>query len=172
MSVASIIRDRHSYRAYDPSRKISEEDMALILEAALNAPSAHNRQPFRIYRLKSAEAREKIYRCWDRAFLRDAPEILMVVGEEEEAWVYKDGRNSAVYIDCAIATSYMEMQAWDLGIGSLWVCAFDREKVCELFGFEMGRHTPVNLLVLGYEPDGVSKKPRLRKSLSALYSEL
>lgn len=96
----------------------------------------------------------------------------MVVGEEEEAWVYKDGRNSAVYIDCAIATSYMEMQAWDLGIGSLWVCAFDREKVCELFGFEMGRHTPVNLLVLGYEPDGVSKKPRLRKSLSAFYSEL
>ena len=172
MTVSSIIQNRHSVRAYDPAKKISEEDLAKIIEAAHNAPSAHNQQPFHIYRLKSREARDKINQCWSRKFLDDAAEILLVVGEEEQAWVFKDGRNNSVYIDTAIATAYMEMQAWELGIGSLWVCAIDREKACELFGLEIGKRTPINLLVLGYEPENATPKNRIRKGLSELYSEL
>lgn len=172
MTVSSAIQDRYSVRAFDPEKKISEKDMATIIETARVAPSAHNQQPFRIYRLKSQSAREKIAECYDRTWLNDASDVLMIVGEEKEAWVYKDGKNSAVYIDVSIATTFMQLQAWELGIGSVWVCAFDREKASELFGLEMGTHTPIALLVLGYEAEGHTRRPRNRKELSDLYSEI
>ena len=172
MNVHTAIQDRYSVRSFDPARKIPEETMSQIIDAARVAPSAHNKQPYHICRLKSDEAREKISRCYDRKWFRDASDILMVVGEEEEAWVYNDGRNSALYIDAAIAVTFMQLQAWELGVGSVWVCAFDRELAARLFGLEMGRRTPITLLVLGYAPEDFTPRPRVRKPLGELYSEL
>ena len=172
MNVQTAIQDRYSVRSFDCEKKIPEEVVSQIIEAARVAPSAHNKQPFSIIRLKSDDARNKISQCYDRTWFRDASDVLMVVGEEEEAWVYNDGRNSALYVDAAIATTFMQLQAWELGVGSVWVCAFDREKACELFGLEMGKRTPVTLLVLGYAPDTFEPRPRVRKSTEEIYREI
>ena len=47
MDFQDLIRRRYSVRAYDP-RPVEEEKLARVLEAACLAPSACNRQPFRI----------------------------------------------------------------------------------------------------------------------------
>lgn len=47
--VLQIIRDRHSSRVpFDPERRVSDQDLERILEAARWAPTAHNMQNFEI----------------------------------------------------------------------------------------------------------------------------
>ena len=45
--ILDLMRVRHSGRAYDPNRSVSEADLAAMLEAARWAPSGGNGQPWR-----------------------------------------------------------------------------------------------------------------------------
>lgn len=167
MDFRDLVMDRHSVREYDPHRTIPEEQMQLILDAAVQAPSACNRQPFTIYRLTSPEMRERAVKWYPRPYMADVSELLLIVGEDDEAYVYPDKLDNTVYTDTAIAIDYMQLQAWDLGIASLWINGFDRplcaSDLSEL-GLRMGHRTPVAMLALGYLPDDVKRPVRKRKS--------
>lgn len=56
----SIITGRRSVRQYDPSVKISKEEMTEILTEATLAPSSVNMQPWRFLIIESAEAKAKL----------------------------------------------------------------------------------------------------------------
>ncbi len=56
----SIISGRRSVRQYDPSVKISKEEMTEILTEATLAPSSVNMQPWRFLIIESAEAKAKL----------------------------------------------------------------------------------------------------------------
>ncbi|PGZ98565.1 nitroreductase family protein [Bacillus pseudomycoides] len=55
-----IITGRHSIRNYDPTVKISKEEMTEILTEATLAPSSVNMQPWRFLVIDSAEGKEKL----------------------------------------------------------------------------------------------------------------
>lgn len=56
-----LIRNRQSYRgAYDPERPVKQEDLAMILEAARWAPTAHNMQNFEIVAVNDKQALQAI----------------------------------------------------------------------------------------------------------------
>ncbi|MDF9843364.1 MULTISPECIES: nitroreductase family protein [unclassified Paenibacillus] len=56
----SIITGRRSVRQYDPSVKISKEEMTEILTEATLAPSSVNMQPWRFLVIESPEAKSKL----------------------------------------------------------------------------------------------------------------
>lgn len=56
----SIITGRRSIRKYDPSVKISKEEMTEILTEATLAPSSVNMQPWRFVIIESPEAKAKL----------------------------------------------------------------------------------------------------------------
>ncbi|MDQ0195176.1 nitroreductase family protein [Paenibacillus wynnii] len=56
----SIITGRRSIRKYDPSVKISKEEMTEILTEATLAPSSVNMQPWRFIVIESAEGKSKL----------------------------------------------------------------------------------------------------------------
>ena len=56
----SIITGRRSIRKYDPSVKISKEEMTEILTEATLAPSSVNMQPWRFVIIESAEGKAKL----------------------------------------------------------------------------------------------------------------
>lgn len=172
MDFRDLIMERYSVRECDPSREIPEEDMQLILDAAVQAPTACNRQPFHIYHIRTAEMRRRAEQWYNRAHFRTAREVLLIVGEDEEAYVYPDGLNSSLYTDTAIAIAYMQLQAEDLGIGSVWINAFDRPLCAEDMGLEMGKETPVALLALGYPLPDAEQPTRKRKSTSEVIREI
>ncbi|MDO5035764.1 MAG: nitroreductase family protein [Porphyromonas sp.] len=168
-----LIRTRRSVRKFDPNRPIPEELISKIIQAGIDAPTATNAQPFHIYHLRSPEAREKIQQCYTAPWAKDAPLYLLVVGEDDRAWTYKDGLQTALYTDGAIVTTHMMLQAWAEGVGSTWICAFDRLKCCELFDdLEMGRRTPLNLLALGHPAMNPADLPHRRRSVEELVTEL
>ncbi|RJS54767.1 nitroreductase family protein [Bacillus subtilis] len=55
-----IMKGRRSIRNYDPTVKISKEEMTEILEEATTAPSSVNAQPWRFLVIDSPEGKEKL----------------------------------------------------------------------------------------------------------------
>lgn len=60
-SLKEVIKGRKSVRAYDPSVKISKEEMTEILTEATLAPSSVNMQPWRFVVAESDEAKAKLH---------------------------------------------------------------------------------------------------------------
>ena len=63
MDFAKLCAERYSLRKFD-TRPVEREKLDLILEAGRNAPTAHNKQPQRIFVLQSAEALERRMPAW------------------------------------------------------------------------------------------------------------
>jgi len=55
-----IMKGRRSIRNYDPTVKISKEEMTVILEEATTAPSSINAQPWRFLVIESPEEKVKL----------------------------------------------------------------------------------------------------------------
>lgn len=55
-----IMKERRSIRNYDPTVKISKEEMTEILEEATTAPSSVNAQPWRFLIIESPESKDKL----------------------------------------------------------------------------------------------------------------
>lgn len=57
----TVVAERHSVRAYDPSVKISREEMEEILKEATLAPSSSNLQPWRFLVIDEPELLKKLH---------------------------------------------------------------------------------------------------------------
>lgn len=57
---SDLLTNRRSVRAYDPSVKISKEEMEQMLAEAATAPSSVNMQPWRFVIVESTEGKEKL----------------------------------------------------------------------------------------------------------------
>ena len=154
----SFAGDRYSVRKLD-TRPVEQEKIDRILDAALLAPTACNAQPFRIWMLKSASARERIRQVTDFSFVTEAPVIFVVGADPDRAYTRKwDGFNFCE-TDAAIAATHMMLEIHDLGLGTTWVGHFDAEKCKELFP-EMSRYRLGCIFGVGY-PAGDSKPSEL-----------
>jgi len=60
MNLTDIVRNRHSCKAFDATRKISAADWAELKTALVNAPSATNAQPWRFIVAQTDEGRARI----------------------------------------------------------------------------------------------------------------
>ncbi len=63
MDFANLIQQRYSVRAYKPD-PVEESKLQHVLEAARLAPSAANRQPFRLIVIRTAGRRDfRVFLC-------------------------------------------------------------------------------------------------------------
>lgn len=163
MEFHELIRRRHSVREYraDP---VPEAVLGRILEAGRLAPTAANRQPFRIVVLETASRREALERVYPRAWFPQAPVVLCVCGVPGEAWVRRDGR-SHLDVDVAIVMDHLILAATDEGLGTCWIANFDVDAARRVFEARDGE-VPLLLTTLGYAagPPG----PRQRRPLEEL----
>lgn len=173
MEFEDLIRSRYSCRAYrdDP---VGEETLAAVLEAARLAPSADNRQPFRLYVVPTRGREEALRRVYPGAGRRgkewflQAPLVIGIAGDPSRNWVRRDGRN-LMDMDCAIAMDHLILRAVDLGLGTCWVADFDPEPARELLGLAPGWE-PIAFTPLGH-PAGPGH-PRGRRPLEELVVRL
>lgn len=151
MMFLDLAKQRFSVRAF-ADRAIEQEKLDSILEAAKYAPTAVNRQPQRIYVLKSEEALAKINSLCSCIY--GAPVVLLVCYDETAAWKNPlDGNRDSGTVDAAIVCDEMMLTAWELGIGSCWVGYFNPAEVARVF--DLPEHVkPVSLLPIGYAKEG------------------
>ena len=143
MSFTNLAKKRCSIRAYDPD-PVEPDKIAAIVEAAHVAPSAANRQPVRLIQVESAEGLANLGRY---ANLYGAPLAFIVCADAERAWKRPVDGMVSTAIDASITCDHMMIEATDLGLGSVWICAFDPAGVREAFNL------PVNILAVGHAAD-------------------
>jgi nitroreductase len=163
MEFQELIRRRYSVRAYSPA-PVSEEALARILEAARLAPTAANRQPFRVVVLDTAGRRESLGCVYGRPWFVQAPVVICVCGVPDEAWVRRDGR-SHLDVDAAIVMDHIVLAATDEGLGTCWIANFDMDAAGEVFELHAGE-VPLLLTTLGHPADHAKAKER--RSLDSL----
>lgn len=152
MSFLELAKRRYSVRKYR-DKPIEEDKLMRVLEAGRIAPSATNAQPWRIYVITGRENLEKIWEAYPRPWIREAPVILVVCGDHSRSWKRSDGKDHSD-IDVAIMSDHITLAAADEGLGTCWICAFDRDKCSEILKLEKNIE-PAVMLPLGYPADEV-----------------
>src|SRR4051794_37564542 len=77
-AVLDGLKWRYAAKAYDKSKKVSPEDLEILEEAMLLAPSGFGIQPYKIFVIEDAEVREKLKPvAYNQAPITDASQILV-----------------------------------------------------------------------------------------------
>jgi nitroreductase len=150
MNVFDAITKRKSVRAY-LDKPVEKEKLLKVLEAAHLAPSAGNRQEWRIVVVTDAALRKKLASEATRhSFIGEAPIILACCAADTDH-VMPCGLKSFA-IDVAIAIDHMTLAAVEEGLGTCWIGGFDQSVVKKTLGIP-DEVQVVELLPLGYPVD-------------------
>ncbi len=164
MDFRTLITKRYSCRAYT-SQPVEEEKLQLILEAARLAPTAANRQPFRILVIHTAGREEALRRIYNKDWFVQAPIVLAVCGVPAEAWKRRADEWLAMDVDAAIVMDHMILMATELGLGTCWIAAFDPQAAREVLALPEDIK-PLLFTPLGYPAD--QPRAKVRETLDEL----
>ncbi len=168
MEYFELIRNRESIRDYDANKKVDKATLLKIVEAGRIAPSAANRQPWKFIIVSSDNMLEKVRQCYPKDWYKNAPHILIVVGDRSKAWVRKaDGYNS-IETDLTIAMDHMLLAAEAKGVGTCWIAAFDNELLRNVMKLS-NEEVIYSITPLGYQNEGFQKRDnKIRKPLDEI----
>lgn len=161
MDTLQTIMQRRSVRRYK-GEPVKPEHLQQILEAARQAPSAGNRQPWHLVVVRDPEQKKRLAQaCNGQLWLADADCIVVAVGlpEVNARWCR---------VDATIALENLVLAARSLGYGTCWIGAFDPEKVRGVCAI------PDGVEIVACTPIGVPDEwpaPRPRKEWRDLFSE-
>lgn len=143
--VLSTIEARRSHRAYQPAQ-LSKDQLDAILKAALEAPSALNRQPWHYTVVQNQEVLAKVHAAAKENAMKRDPSQRSPRFQDEAFHIFyhaptviflsADPANDYARIDCGIAVQTIALAAESLGLGSVILGlpkeAFLSEKADEL----------------------------------------
>jgi nitroreductase len=155
MNLYEVITQRQSIRRYKPD-PVPDEKISRILEAARLAPSACNIQPWKFLVIKSQSAKSKLHDVF-QPWVLTAPIIIAGLGNKEIAW-RRDGE-SIHSVDVAIAFEHLILAATAEGLGTCWICAFNRTAFSRALNIAPV-WDPVAVTPLGYSAEYPDKRPR------------
>lgn len=167
MDIFDVFLSRHSIRAYT-DQPVRNEDLEKILSTVNRAPSAGNRQAFDIYQVTQAGHKKALSKAsYDQEFLVQAPVVLVFCAAPARSAERYGERGETLYCiqDATIACAYAMLAAAALGLGSVWVGAFEEQAVAEIIHADPG-HRPVAMLPIGYPNEKPRTRPR--RSLSEI----
>jgi nitroreductase len=138
---------------------VEEEKLARILEAARLAPTAANRQPFRVIVITTKEREAELHRICGRGWFTPAPLILSVCTVPGESWARNcDGWNAGE-VDATIAMMHIVLAAAEESLGTCWIAAFDPRAAREVVRLPP-EFVPPAFTPLGYATNAAAPKKR------------
>jgi len=161
LNVFEAIKVRRSIRKYKLGT-IPKEKLKMILDAARQAPSAGNRQPWRFIVVTDWERKRALAEAANnQMFIVDAGAIIVAVGIPaiSKRWFDKDPM---------IATEHMVLAATALGYGTCWIGDFNEDEVKQLLKI------PQEVNVITMLPIGIpdeTPEPRSRKEIPEIFFE-
>ena len=157
-SAIDIIKERKSVRHFVENKQVQDKDIKIMLDAAMAAPSAANKQPWEFIVIKNRETLDKV--AMDLPFgkfLKFAPLAIIVAGNmnrtlpdiERDYWVQ----------DASAATENLLLAAEALGLGAVWTGVYPVPERVEALSKTLSlpeNIIPLNVVIIGY-PTGVDK---------------
>ena len=158
MEVMEALRGRQSVKSYLPT-PIEKEKLEKVLEAGRLAPSAYNHQ-YRRFIVVDDPAVKKAIReqAGAQPMIEQAPVVIVLCATEENDFVMPCGEKNYP-IDMALCGAYMMLEAYDQGLGTCWLGAFDSTAVAKILGVPDTARV-VTMIPLGYHDGTQERKPR------------
>lgn len=150
MDILNAVKQRRSIRDFQ-KKEIPDQLLRKLGEALLWAPSAGNLQARKFYFVRNSAMKKSLAAAaLNQNFIAEAP--LVIVGCTDSRITLKYGeRGVSLYSIQDVACSIMGMMlvAYENGLGSTWVGAFNEEAVSGVL--RLPRHLrPVTLVPVGY----------------------
>ena len=116
-----LAKNRRSIRKY-LEKNIEKEKIDQILQTALMSPASKRTNGWEFIVVENKEMLKKLSECreFGSKLVADAPLAIVIVADPSKSDVW--------YEDASIASTFIQLQAEDLGLGSCWVQVHNREK--------------------------------------------
>ncbi len=111
------IRTRRSVRVYDKEKALSSEQVSILMEATLRAPSSRNGHTTQFVVVEDKARLNALSHLRESGgtFLRDVPLAVVILGSPMECKYWLE--------DATLSASFLQLQAEAMGLGSCWVMA-------------------------------------------------
>ena len=164
-----FIFGRRSIRVFHPG-DVSDEAVRTLLEAAMAAPSAVAKDPWRFVVIRNPATLSQIAEALPNGkMLPQASLGLVVCGDLEVA---HDRQLSYLLQDCSAAIENLLLAAHLLGLGACWLGVHPRQervrRISEILALPPSV-IPVAAIAVGYP--GEDKEPRTRYNSTSVHSE-
>jgi len=163
MDLYEAIKSRYSVRSY-VNKPVEQEKLDRILDAARQAPSGSNRQPWKLVVVRDAETRKKLVpACSNQEFVGQAPVVIAGVGLMPDRIMSCGVPGDPV--DVAIALEHVALAATAEGLGTCWIGSFHQDQIRALLGIPANAKV-IEVMTLGYPAD--HPRPKTRKPMKEL----
>jgi nitroreductase len=154
MNVADAIRTKRAVRQFAP-RPLPDEAVRAILHAGRRAQSAKNMQPWHFLAIRDRQVLLALSKLGTYAghIAEAACAIAILTPDPAQRW--------SILFDAGQAAAYMQIAAWELGIGSCPATIYESDAARSLLGFPSELHLHV-VLSFGYpsDPSELEAPPR------------
>ena len=166
MDCLTTIFTRKSIRKFKKDN-VSDDTIRKLIEAGNAAPSAGNLQARDFIVVRDEETKLKLaVASFRQMFITEAPVLIVVVANYPRSMrVY--GERGRIYAeqDASAAVQNILLAAHAMGLASVWIGAYDDEKVSEILSIPSYAR-PSAILPVGYPAE--DPKPRRRYSIDEI----
>ena len=163
MDFFEVVNSRHSIRYFQKDEKIPDEDVHRILETAIKAPSAGNRQSWDFIIVTKQEVKKALVKAaLGQSFIARAPVVVVVCANQVRSAVVYGRRGVDLFCiqDTAAAIQTMLLAITALGYGACWIGAFSESAVRDILKIPDGVR-PIAIIPIG-KPKRIPKPtPRI-----------
>jgi nitroreductase len=161
MHVADAIRTKRAVRQFAPEA-LSPDDVRMILNAGRRAQSSKNTQPWHFIAVQDRPTLEALSRLGTYAghLASAALGVVLATPDPAQRW--------SILFDAGQAAAYMQLAAWEHGVGSCLATIYEPEAARRLLGAPEDIHLPVALSFgKPFDPEVLLAPPRVggRRSL-------
>ena len=150
--------ERQSIRHFT-TQKVEEEKIEKLLRAAMNAPTARNRQDWRFLVIRNKEALNTMQELQRyTGMMKEAACAILVMSDTKET----DSVEYS-YVDCAAAIENILIEGVHLGLGTCWCAVGPKQE--RIDNFRQYYHLedtllPVGVIAVGYPAETKEKVDR------------
>ncbi len=152
MEFWELLQERRSIREFDPERDVPVDVVEKLLEAAILAPTAGDRQPWHYVVVRDPDVKQGIaHMALRQEFIAMAPVVIVVCGEPERSGARLGQEMADLHTvqDTSAAAEHILLAATDLGLASCWVSALREKELREVLNLpEVYR--PLTIVPVGY----------------------
>ncbi len=151
MDVLDAIKSKRAVRQFKPE-KLREADVKVILNAGRRSQSSKNTQPWRFIAVQDQSMLQRLSTLGQYAGHIAGAALAVVILTPDPAAKFQ------VLFDAGQCASYMQLAAWDLGIGSCLASIYEPDKARDILGFPAEWHARI-AISFGYplEDDALNR---------------
>lgn len=160
-----VIKTRASVRQFADNPIEVEKVSHMLLDAAMAAPTAMNKQPWEFIVISDPEIMKRMGKEFKNASALSTAQLAIIVcgnmkeaieGESREFWVQ----------DCSAATENLLLMAHSMGLGAVWCGIYPSKERTELLQKFLNlpeNIVPLNIIPIGVPADNVAPKEKFKK---------